>query len=392
MKDRVILKEISEIVTGNTPKTSEIENYSSNDIPFAKPSDINDFSITQLERTEFFISEHARKKARIAPKGSILVTCIGIIGKIAILKEESAFNQQINAVIPNEKKINKDYLAYAILSKKNYLQEKANAPVVPIINKTDFSTVEIPICSIDKQVKIAKILNKLNQLIALKKEQLKKLDEFVKSLFIEMFGDINQNERNMAKVRFIECVESSLRGPFGSDMKKSLYVPKSEKTYKVYSQINAIQQDQSLGSYYISNVYYTEKMHRFELFPNEYIITCDGTLGKILELDDKMELGVISSSLLKIKLNYDKIMDAYFIELWNTYLLPILKKEARNACLLHFPSMKIIGSKKIPLPSITLQNEFANKVKLIDKSKFVVLISIKKSFEMCYKVSLLQNL
>ncbi len=79
------------------------------------------------------------------------------------------------------------------------------------------------------------------------------------------------------------------KGPFGSDMKKDLFVPKGEDTYKVYIQINAIQKNQSLGEYYISKEYFDRKVSRFELFPNDYIITCDGTLGKYLKLDENME-------------------------------------------------------------------------------------------------------
>ena len=99
----VKLKDVGKIITGNTPKTSEKENYESHDICFVKPSDIENDKISYIKETENFIAECAREKARILPVNSVLVTCIGIIGKIAINKVECAFNQQINAIIPNEK-------------------------------------------------------------------------------------------------------------------------------------------------------------------------------------------------------------------------------------------------------------------------------------------------
>ena len=80
------LRDLGKVVTGNTPKTSESRNYESNDICFVKPSDIVDGGITDLKASEFYISEFAREKSRILPPGSILVTCIGIIGKVAINK------------------------------------------------------------------------------------------------------------------------------------------------------------------------------------------------------------------------------------------------------------------------------------------------------------------
>ena len=207
------------------------------------------------------------------------------------------------------------------------------------------------------------------------------LDELVKARFVELFGDVRSNN-NYPNVLFSECVEHSLRGPFGSDMKKSLYVPKNENTIKVYIQINAIQKNENLGDYYISKEYYDDKMYKFEVFPNEYIITCDGTLGKLLKLSKNMEKGVISSSLLKLKLNYSLITDQYFEYVWNLCLLPQLISEARNACLVHLPSMKVIGSKKIQLPPLELQNQFADFVKEVDKSRLEVQKSLKKTQEL----------
>ena len=137
------LGEIGKVITGNTPKTSESENYGLNDICFVKPSDIFENDITYIDDSEFYLAEAARVKARVLPPQSILVTCIGIIGKVAINQVECAFNQQINAVIPDVKKCIPNYLAYAIQNRKGKMQDIANAAVVPILNKTQFSNIEI---------------------------------------------------------------------------------------------------------------------------------------------------------------------------------------------------------------------------------------------------------
>ena len=190
------LGDIGKIITGNTPKTSEIENYSSNDICFVKPSDILESDITYVKDSEFYISELARDKARILPPQSILVTCIGIIGKVAINQVECAFNQQINAIIPNLNTCVPNYLAYAIQYKKNEIQGIANAAVVPILNKTQFSDIEVNLPQLDEQLKIAAVLDKLTSTISLRKQQLSKLDELVKARFVEMFGDLKRNNMN----------------------------------------------------------------------------------------------------------------------------------------------------------------------------------------------------
>ena len=181
------------------------------------------------------------------------------------------------------------------------------------------------------------------------------------------------------KVKFSECVQYMIKGPFGSDMKKSLYVPKGEDTYKVYIQGNAIQKDETLGDYYVSSEYFHQKLERFEVHPGDYIITCDGTLGKFIKLSDAIERGVISSSLLLLKLDEDVIYDKYFEILWEHSMLSYLASQARNACLVHLPSAKAIGDVEINLPSMEDQKRLADtafKVHNIIESRNVELTKL----------------
>lgn len=198
---------------------------------------------------------------------------------------------------------------------------------------------------------------------------LEKLELLKKSRFIEMFGDLKENQ-NYRTILFSQCTKSMIKGPFGSDMKKSLYVPKGKDTYKVYIQLNAIQRNQSLGNYYISKDYFDKKISRFEVKPNDFIITCDGTLGKLLQLDENMEKGVISSSLLKITLDETVIDSSFFEILWTNVILPNLSRYTRNACLVHLPSVSTIGNLEFHLPDLYLQKEYTKLVKQIDKPKF----------------------
>ena len=183
------LGELGKIITGNTPKTSDAQNYRSNDICFVKPSDFTDNEIAEIHQSEFYISEYAKDKARVLPTDSILVTCIGIIGKVAINKVPCAFNQQINAIIPERKICDPRYVAYAIQNVQPQMQNTANAAVVPILNKTQFSNIEIPLPSLETQKQIVEFLDKVTSLISLRKQQLAKLDELVKARFVEMFGE-----------------------------------------------------------------------------------------------------------------------------------------------------------------------------------------------------------
>lgn len=244
------------------------------------------------------------------------------------------------------------YLEYCLQSKNIEmfsLYAKRGSRQGKSIDLKRWLTYKIPVYSEKDQIVIEENLNKINYVIELRRKQIDLLDELVKARFVEMFGDPNI-EFKYSSVKFNDLVVRMTKGPFGSDMKKDLFVPKGEDTYKVYIQINAIQKNQSLGEYYISKEYFDRKVSRFELFPNDYIITCDGTLGKYLKLDENMEKGVISPSLLRLTLQNDKINDKYFENIWDFYMLGLMKKEARNACLVHLPSAKKIGEISIPVP------------------------------------------
>lgn len=265
------------------------------------------------------------------------------------------------------------YLEYCLQSKNVEmfsLYAKRGSRQGKSIDLKRWLTYKIPVYSEKDQIVIEENLNKINYVIELRRKQIDLLDELVKARFVEMFGDPNI-EFKYSSVKFNDLVARMTKGPFGSDMKKDLFVPKGEDTYKVYIQINAIRKNQSLGEYYISKEYFDRKVSRFELFPNDYIITCDGTLGKYLKLDENMEKGVISPSLLRLTLQNDKINDKYFENIWDFYMLGLMKKEARNACLVHLPSAKKIGEISIPVPPLELQNQFASFVEEIDKSRLL---------------------
>ena len=195
---KVAIKDLGEIITGNTPSKKDESFWNSDDICFVKPDGIADEGITLISNSNEYLSENARKKARVVSKDAVFVTCIGSIGKIGIASDgDYAFNQQINVVIPNEKVLPR-YLAYNLLFSKPRLEAIANAPVVPIINKTQFGDFMISIEeSTDKQEQIVSTLDKLSGIICSRKAELEELDNLIKARFVELFGDPVSNSKKL---------------------------------------------------------------------------------------------------------------------------------------------------------------------------------------------------
>ncbi len=193
------LNDLATIITGNTPPKNHSEYYETDDILWVKPSDLSQWN-PWLWETEEKLSESARKVIRILPVNSVLVSCIGTIGKIGIAPVELATNQQINSVIFNDKIINFKYGYYAFKYYKDRLENLASNAVVPIINKTQFSTFKIPVPpTLEEQQEIVDVLDAASEIIRLRTACIESAQSLIPALFQEMFGDPINNDKNLPK-------------------------------------------------------------------------------------------------------------------------------------------------------------------------------------------------
>ena len=358
------LGDIGKIITGNTPKTSETLNYSSNDICFIKPSDILDGEITVINDSEFYISNHARDKARILPPKCVLVTCIGIIGKVAINNVECAFNQQINAIVPDQSKCLTEYLAYAIQNKQKEMQDIANAPVVPILNKTQFSEIEIELPSVEEQTEVVAKIRAVDGLIFLRKQQLSKLDELVKSRFIELFGEVETNVKKFAMKRMDECC----RFIGGAQPDKSHF--EYEKTD---DNIRLIQIRDYKSDRFIT--YIPRSLARKTCTASDIMI---GRYGPpIFQILGGIE-GAYNVALMKA-VPSDEFNTEYFrYFLKSEKLLHYLESFSQRTAGQDGIQIDKLNAYPCLVPPMELQNQFATFVEQVDKSKFEIQKSLEK--------------
>lgn len=161
--------------------------------------------------------------------------------------------------------------------------------------------------------------------------------------------------------------EGLLKGPFGSDLKKSLYVPKGPDTYKVYLQENILKKSNIPGDHYISKEYYDKAMSRYRVKENDFIVTCDGTLGEIFQLKNITEPGIISSSLLRITLNPEIVDYDYFYYYFRCVMKPKLIRASNNSVLVHLPGIEKIRDFDIELPDLQTQIKIGHSLSLLDK-------------------------
>lgn len=378
------LSDLGQVITGNTPSKSIDDFYDSEDICFVKPSDFYSNSLSKIDKTENYLSEKARCVSRIVPKGSILVTCIGIIGKVAVLNGDAAFNQQINAIIPDKKKVLPMYLAYSLLSKQQELAWQANAAVVPIINKSQFSKLQLDIPDIDSQNKIISVLSKVDTLTTRFKKQLEDLDLLIKSRFIEMFGAFPDNPKGWECCTIRDIVKEVR---YGSSR------PAVEGGQYPYLRMNNITYEGTLD---LSEIKYID-------VPEKELEKCTVRKGDVLFnrtnskelvgktcLYDRDESMVLAGFIIRVRVN-EKVVPEFLVAFLN---MDFSKKMLFNKCKAAIGQANINAQElqdiEIYLPPLALQKEFVSLKYQVDKSKLAVqqsldeLETLKKSLMQQY--------
>lgn len=181
--EKITFSEIGTVTTGNTPSTKQTQYYSKMGTPWITPSNIDkNGKLYNLK----YLSKEGAKIGRIVPAGSVLVTSIASIGKNTLLKKDSAFNQQINAITP-KKKYDSYFLYSACNQVSKEMKNTASAGTMQIVNKKEFSRMVIKCPLLSEQQKIGNLLSKVDQLIELENQKLQNFQQVKKCLLQNMF-------------------------------------------------------------------------------------------------------------------------------------------------------------------------------------------------------------
>ena len=363
----VMLKEIGDIITGNTPSKNSKEFWHSKDICFIKPDIITDSGVHEVCESNEYISECARKNARIVSKDAVFITCIGSIGKVGIAGEgEYAFNQQINAIVPNEK-VNPRYLAYNLLYNKPRLIDIANAPVVPIINKSQFGEFVISIeFDINKQSRIVDILDKLSSLIEKYNREMINLDKLVRARFVEMFGDPIKNQKGWDIVTIGDIV---------TDVRYGTSKPAVDGGKYSYLRMNNLTADGHLDLNDMKYIDISEdEIEKYIVRKGDILFNRTNSIdlvGKTVVFDLSEDM-VIAGYIIRIRFN-ERLLPEVFAQYMNLEALKdILKSMAKGAVNQANINAQELQSIKVYVPDMKLQKQFVDIKEQVNKSKVEV--------------------
>ncbi|EHD3050157.1 hypothetical protein JRE95_001222 [Campylobacter upsaliensis] len=143
------------------------------------------------------------------------------------------------------------------------------------------------------------------------------------------------------------------KGPFGSAITKDMFIPNGNNAVKIYEQKNAIQKSETLGEYYISLEHF-EKLKQFEVFENDIIVSCAGTIGEIFRIPKNAPKGIINQALMKIKLVNEEWIP-YFMIFFDFLIKQKSQENSKGSAIKNIPPLDILKNFSIPLPPLKEQ-------------------------------------
>jgi type I restriction enzyme, S subunit len=184
------LSELGDIVTGKTPSTKDPRLWGGS-ILFITPTDISEDFKYQYKTQRTVVETESTK---VLPGGSVVYTCIASIGKMALTVCPSITNQQINAVVSNNR-TNGEFTYYALANITPWIKSIPASSTLAIINKTEFSKICVAIPE-DKaeQNAVVVCLSSIDDLITAQSDKLEALKIHKKGLIQQLFPSQEEAE------------------------------------------------------------------------------------------------------------------------------------------------------------------------------------------------------
>lgn len=355
------LGDICTIVSGTTPR-SNVPEYWDGDINWVTPAELNDNSEI-IYKSQRQITEQAVQESSLKPfpAGTVLLSSRAPIGKVAIAGVEMYCNQGFKNLICSNQIHNK-YLYWFLKGKTDYLNSLGRGATFKEISKGIVEDIEIPLPPLDEQHKIAAVLDKVSDLIALRKQQLEKLDELVKTRFVEMFGDPVLNQKHFPVYTVDDVI--TFQGGSQPDKKFFEYEPANNNIRLI--QIRDYKSDKFI-------TYIPQSMAKRFCTADDIMI---GRYGPpIFQILQGIE-GSFNVALMKAT---PKMGNREFIRhfLKQDCLLEYLEGLSKRTAGQDGIQMDKLKAYPFPYPPIELQDEFAAFVKQISKQN----LTVQRSFD-----------
>ena len=309
--------------------------------------------------------------------GDILISWSASLGIFVWHGEDAVLNQHIFKVVFDKAEVDRIFFIYQV---ENILENAANethGATMKHLTKPIFDALPFTLPTIEEQQRIARKLDSVTQAISLRKQQLTKLDELVKSRFIELFGDPVNNSKGLPSFSMTEVCEI-----IDGDRGKS-YPKQDEFVNNGYCLFLNAKNVTSSGFSFENCMYITKEkdnaLRKGKLRRGDVVLTTRGTLGNLAFYDSSVPFNHvrINSGMVILRMKKEIVSEVFFIEQFKLQLKDIKGKIASGSAQPQLP-ISTMNNIRIFLPPMTQQEQFAAFVEQVDKSKLAVKQSLEK--------------
>lgn len=353
MGERVRLADVCELIMGQSPSSTSY-NMEGDGLPFYQGN--SDFG--EICPTASIWCTNPKTKAE---KGDILISVRAPIGAINIASQECCIGRGLAAIRPKTSNVSSDYLVHMLLANRKKLEGMGTGSTFKAIGKKVLSEYLIPIYGKTKQIKIGQQFTTILKCMKTKQQQLDKLDQLIKSQFVEMFGDSGR----IVKLADVCSTYNGDRGknyPSGKD-RVNHGIPFINAGHLVDGRVSFAEMD------YITKERYAS-LSGGKIQYGDILYCLRGSLGKCAVSD--FDGGTIASSMMIIRPDTSQILSSFLYQVLNSPTIICQLEEKRNGSSQPNLSARSVSEYKIPVPPIFQQQKFAAFVAEVDKSRFVV--------------------
>ena len=304
--------------------------------------------------------------------GDLLISWSASLGAYIWHGGNAFLNQHIFKVAFDKTDIDKFFLKYAVTSKLAAMAEQVHGATMKHIVKKDFDNTQIPYPPLSTQLAIVSELDKINELIRLKKEQLKDFDNLAQSLFYEMFGDPVENEMGW---------EVKKLGEIG-EFKNGLNFSKDENGHSIkFLGVSDFQNKKSIASDQLAYISLSERVQEDYLLKTDDIVFVRSNGKKeLIGRSVKMyitEPTTYSGFCIRCRITDEKVDKDYIAILLKTPIIRQFMTNSGRGCNISNLNQKVLNSIPTILPPLSLQRLFAQRIEQIEREKSEVQKSIQ---------------
>lgn len=315
--------------------------------------------------------------------GDILISWSASLGVYVWSGEKAVLNQHIFKVVFDKALINRSFFVHQVSRILENASSETHGATMKHLTKPVFDALPFYLPLVEKQDQIAAILDNTSSLISLRKQQLEKLDQLIKSQFIEMFGDPVTNPMGWDIRQFAEIASSRL----GKMLDSKKQTGKGRYPYLANFNVQWFKINLDM----LNKMDFDEKDKKeFTLNKGDLLVCEGGEIGRCAIWNGEIEECFFQKAIHRVRCDTNVILPEYLARVFyyryqhNSFEDVIGSKST----IAHLTGEKLKGL-SIVVPPIDLQNQFAAFVQQVDKSKLTIQQSLDK-LNILYK-SLMQQ-